>query len=122
MTSVWSCRQEDASGPPSEACPATHLALQQRQAVDLACDRSLTPRQRHRCLNSGVVLTASAGETLEWREGTGGRARQPRVQWRWRTPADEAGNVLRERHRLCQRGRRLGQLRPLVVSLLRRPC
>jgi hypothetical protein len=100
---------------------AKHLALEHLQASDLAFDRSLTPGQRHRCVSSGVVRAESSGETTAWLEATGGRARQPRIEFRWLALTDEAGEILRQCHRLCQLGRLLGQMRQLSVVSIRKP-
>jgi hypothetical protein len=104
VTRAWSRRQGEASGQQSEPRPATHLALQQLQAVGVPCDRALAPGPGHRGLNRGVVRAESSGETPEGREGTGGRACQPRVKGAWLTPADEGSEVLPERHRSRPRG------------------
>jgi hypothetical protein len=73
-------------------------------------------------LNRGVVRAESSGETPEWLEATGGRARQPRIEFRWLALADEAGKILRQCHRLRELGRLLGQLRQLVVIVIRGAC
>ncbi len=79
MSRRWSGRQEEASGQQIEPRSAIHLPLKHLQAVDVPFDRSLTPGQRHPGLDGSIVLTEFSGETLEGREGTSGRARQPRV-------------------------------------------
>jgi hypothetical protein len=122
MTRAWSCRQEKASCQQIEPGSAKHLALQHLQAVDVPFNRPLTPGQRHPGLDGGVVRPESSGETTEGREGARGGARQPWLELSRLALADQAGEVLRERHRLCQRGRLLGQLRQLVVLLRCRPC
>jgi hypothetical protein len=70
-----------------EACPAKHLALHHLQAMDLAFDRSLTPRQCDCCLDGGNVLPGPFGKALEGRDGALG-ARMSRgsssAGWRWR--------------------------------------
>jgi hypothetical protein len=80
MTRAWLCRQEEASGQQIEPRSAIYVPFQHLQASDVPFDRALTPGQGDRCLNGGVVPTESSGETLEWLEATGGRARQPRVK------------------------------------------
>jgi hypothetical protein len=116
-----SCRQEEASGQQIESRPATHLALQHLQAIDLPFARPLTPGQRHPGLDSGVISAQSFGNAPEGRESARAGARQPRIELGRLALADEGGEVLRERHRLCQLGRLLGKLRQLVVILIRRP-
>ena len=53
-------------------------------------------------MDGGLVRAQSSRETPEGREGTGGGTRQPRTQLDRLALADEAGEVLRERHRLRQ--------------------
>jgi hypothetical protein len=86
----------------------------------VAFDEALTPGQRHRRLDGGQVRPEPSGEAPEWREGTGGGARQPRTQLGRLALADEAGEVLRQGHRPREFGRLLGQLRQLVVILVGR--
>jgi hypothetical protein len=93
-----------------------------RVTIDLAFNRSLTPRQRHRRLDGGHVRPEPCGEAPEGREGARGGACQPRLQLGRLALADEGGKIRRECHRLCQLGRLLGQLRQLMVILLRRSC
>jgi hypothetical protein len=121
MTSAWSGHQQNASGEEIESGPAEHLALQHLQAVDVPFDGALTPRQRHCCLDSSVILTQAFGQAPEGRERAGGRARQPCIELGRLALADEGGEVLGERHGFRQLGRLRGQLRQLVVSLRRRP-
>jgi hypothetical protein len=119
MTSAWSCRQEEASGQQIEPCPAKHLALQHLQTIDLAFDRSLTPRQCHRCLDGGHVRPEPLRKAPQGREGALGGGSQPWVERCRLAPADQPGKVLRERHSFRQRGRLLGEPRQQVVVLLR---
>ena len=103
-------------------CPAKHLAREHLQAIDLAFNRSLTPRQRDPGLHGGVIRTPSFGEASEGWESARGRACQPWITLGRLTLADKGSEVLRERHRLRQFGRLRGQLRQLVVILIRGPC
>jgi hypothetical protein len=122
MLRPWSCRQKEAAGQPIEPCPAKHLTLQHLQAMDLAFDRSLAPWQRDRRLASSDGRLEPSGEAPEGWEGARGGARQPRFKMCGLTLADQAGEVLCERHRLCQLGRLLGQLCQLVASVIRGAC
>ena len=115
MTSAWSGHQEEASGEEIKPSSATHLAFEQLQAVDLAFDRALTPGQRDGGLDGGQARPAPSGETPEGRQGALGGAGQPWIELGRLTPADEGGEVLRERHGLRQRGCLCGQLRQLLV-------
>jgi len=119
MTSACSCRQEEASGEEIETCPAKHLALQHLQTIDLAFNRSLTPRQRHRRLDGGHVRSEPFGKAPEGREGARGGTYQLWFELGRLTLADQAGKVLRQRHGLCQRGELRGELRQQLVGLLR---
>jgi len=106
-------------GQQIEAGPAKHLALEHLQAIDVPFDRSLTPGQRDPCLHGGVILTQSLAP--EGRESARGSARQPWIELCRLALANEGGKVLRERHCLRQLGRLLGQLRQLVLILVRGP-
>jgi hypothetical protein len=77
MTSAWSCRQQETSGEQIHVGPATQLALEHFQAIDLAFNRSLTPGQRDPGLHGGVIVTPSSGKAPEGRESARGGARQP---------------------------------------------
>jgi hypothetical protein len=121
MPRAWSCRQAEASGQQIEPGPAEHLALQHLQAVDVPFNGALTPRQRHRCRDSSVILTQASGKAPEGRESAGGSARQPWIELGRLALADEGGEVLCERHGFRQLGRLRDQLHQLVVILLRRP-
>ena len=68
-----------------------------------------------------MVRPEPFGKASEGRQGARGGARQPGIELGRLALADEGGEVLRERHRLRQLGRLLGQLRQLVVILRRRP-
>jgi hypothetical protein len=83
---------------------------------------ALTPGQGHGGVDGGQVRPESFGEAPAGREGAPGGARPPRRPLGWLALADEAGKLLRECHRLCQRGRLLGKLRQLVVSVIRGAC
>jgi hypothetical protein len=121
MTRAWSCRQEEAAGKEIHMCTAKHLALQHLQTIDLAFNRSLAPRQRHRRLDGGYVCVEPFGKAPEGREGARGGAYQPWFELGRLTLADQAGKVLRQRHGLCEHQRRLGELRQLLVVLRRAP-
>ena len=125
MTSTWSRRQEDASGQQIEPCAATHLALEQLQAIEVPFDWSLTPGQRHPSLDGGQIQPQPSGEAPEGRQRALGGACQPRIELGRLAPADQPGNVLRERHRLRQCGRVRGEsCSQLLVprrTLVRRP-
>ena len=113
-----------ASRPPGqeiEACPAEHLTLQHLQAIDLAFDRALAPGQRDRCLDGSDVRPEPSGETPEGREAARGGAYQPWCKVCGLALADEGGEVLRERYGLRQFRPLCGQLRELVVILVRGP-
>jgi hypothetical protein len=97
MTGTWLGHQEKTSGQQIELGPAKHLALEQLQAVDLAFDRALTPRQRHPGLHGGVIRTQSFGKAPEGRQGARGGTSQPGVELGRPALADEAGEVLCER-------------------------
>jgi hypothetical protein len=84
-------------------------------------DRSLTPGQRDPGLHGGIILTPSFGKASEGRESAQGGACQPGIERCRLALADDGGDVLRERHRLRQVGRRLGQLCQLVAILRCRP-
>ena len=88
--------------------PAKHLAFEHLQAVDLAFDRALTPRQRDGSLDGGQVRPEPFGEASEGQESALGGTRQPRLQLGRLALADEAGEVLRERYRLRELGCLLG--------------
>jgi hypothetical protein len=121
MTSAWSGHQEEVSGEEIKPCSAKHLAFEQLQAVDLAFDRALTPGLRDGGLDGGQVRPEPSGETPEGRQGALGGAGQPWIEVGRLALADEGGEVLRERHGLCQRGGLRGQLCQLVAILRRRP-
>jgi hypothetical protein len=108
-------------GEQIHVCPAEHLALQHLQATDVPFDGPLTPGQRDPGLYGGVIVTQSSGKAPEGWEGTRGGARQPCFKLGRLASADEASEVLRESHGVCQLGRRRSQLRQLVAILLRRP-
>jgi hypothetical protein len=118
----WSRGQEATSGEEIHLRPANQLAFQHLQAVDLALDRALPPRQRDGGLDGGQVRPEPFGNAPEGREGALGGTRQPWFELGRLTPADEAGEVLCQCHRLGQFGRRLGQLCQRVAILLCRPC
>ena len=81
-------------------CATKHLALQHLQTIDLAFDRALTPRQRDGGLDGGQVRPEPFGEASEGREGALGGTRQSWFELGRLALADEAGEVLRECHRL----------------------
>ena len=119
MAAAWSGRQEKAAGPPIEPGPAEHLALEPLQAVDVPFDRPLTPGQRHPGLDSGHICPEPFGKTPEGREGTGGGTFQPGFELSRLMLPDEAGEVLRQGHRLCQFRGQLSQRRQLTVIVIR---
>jgi hypothetical protein len=80
MSRRRSGRQEEASGQQIDSRSAKHLTLQHLQAINLPFDRALTPRQRHCCLDGGIVLVEPSGEAPKGRESTRGGARQPRLE------------------------------------------
>jgi hypothetical protein len=91
-------------------------------------NRALAPGQCHRGLDGGQVRPEPCGKAPEGREGALGGVHQPWFKVCGLALADEGGEVLRERHRLCQFGRRLGQLvqqmlwaLELVRAVWRRP-
>jgi hypothetical protein len=121
MSRCWSSRQKKASRQQIKPRSAKHLAFEQLQAVALAFDRALTPGPGDGGLDGGQVRPEPSGETPEGRQGALGGAGQPWIELGRPTLADEGGEVLRERHGLCQRGGLHGQLRQLVVILRHRP-
>jgi hypothetical protein len=121
MSRRWSGREEEASSQQIEAGTAKHLALEHLQAIDVPFDWSLTPRQRDSGLDGGHVRPEPSGEMPEGWEGALGGAHQAWFQARKLALADEGGEVLGQRHRLCQCGRLQSQLCQLVVIPCRRP-
>jgi hypothetical protein len=111
-------RQQEPSGEAIEACPAIHLALEHLQVVDLAFEGALTPGQGHGGVDGGHVRPEPFGEAPEGREGARGGTSQPWVEPCRLAPADQAGNVLRQRHSSRQwRSVRRELLQSLVVRL-----
>jgi hypothetical protein len=121
MSRLWVRCQQETLGEQVRVCPATHLALEHLQPIDLAFTRSLTPGARAPGLHGGIIRTPSFGNASEGRESAHGGPCQPWITLGRLTPADEAGAVLRERHGLRQFGRLRGQRRQLVVLPIRGP-
>jgi hypothetical protein len=97
------------------------LAFQHLQPINLPFDGALTPGQGDGGLDDAVVRTKPSGKTPEGREGALVGTHQPWFELGRLALADEGGEVLRECHGLCQRGRLRGQLCQLLVILCRRP-
>jgi hypothetical protein len=121
VTKTCSGRQVEAAGPPLEPGAAHHLALAPLQPMAVPCARPRAPGPRHPGLDGGIIRPEPSGEAPEGGEQTGGRAGQPRVQGAGLPAADEAGDVLGERHRCRHRGRLRSPRRQLLVLVRHQP-
>jgi hypothetical protein len=120
LRTSWSAHE--AAAQEIEARSAKHLALQHFQAIDMALDRSIGPRQCDAGFDRLIVRRQPSGEALHSLQGTAGGALQPRIELRRLALADEGGKVLREVDRLGDLGRlgvELGELLSLLCSPLR---
>jgi hypothetical protein len=87
-------RQEKALLQPIEFGPATHLAFEHRQAVNLALHRAVTPGQGDPGFDGLIVIAAPLRKPRQGCEGTVRRPGQPGIQLLRRALAHEPGEVL----------------------------
>ena len=80
MPRAWSGRQQETLGQQIHVGPATHLALEHLETVEVPFERALTPGQGDSCLARGVILTQAFGQAPEGRQGARGGARQPWIE------------------------------------------
>jgi hypothetical protein len=87
-------RQEQALLEQIACGTATQLALQPREAVDVAFDRAITPGQGHASLNGVIVLAQAFRNPRQGHEGTLRRPGQPGIPLVRLALAHEPRNVL----------------------------
>src|SRR5882672_11904 len=72
-----------------EARPATHLALEHFEAMDVPLDRTGRPGQGHPRFDRLIVVAEPVGKALQGLQCPGGRALQPGIKLRWLALADQ---------------------------------
>jgi hypothetical protein len=102
--------------------PAKHLALQHFEAIDMAFNRSIGPRQRHASFDGCLVVPEPCRKALQGFQRTGRRTLEPGIKRGGLALADEGGKILGQDDGLGDLGRRRAERRELLGLSLRTLC